>query len=110
MRLPGQDRRTATCPLTSPTVPHCEPIYYAVSKSASPGITMMRVSTRSIAVTGMSCDHCASAIRAEISRLPGVTGIDVDVATGTVRVSGDPLPGDVSLREAVEEAGYEFAG
>jgi hypothetical protein len=24
--------------------------------------------------------------------------------------SGDPLPGDGPLREAVEEAGYEFAG
>jgi copper chaperone len=58
----------------------------------------------------MTCDHCARAVRAEISRLAGVTGVDVDVATGTVRVSGDPLPGDVPLREAVEEAGYEFAG
>src|ERR1700749_2801036 len=76
----------------------------------SPGVTMTNVSTRSIAVTGMTCDHCASAVRAEISRLPGVTGVDVDVAAGTVRVTGDPLPGDVSLREAVEEAGYEFAG
>ena len=71
---------------------------------------MMNVSTRSIAVTGMSCDHCANAIRAEISKLPGVTSIDVDVTAGTVRVSGDPLPEDASLREAVEEAGYEFAG
>ena len=58
----------------------------------------------------MTCDHCARAVRAEISRLAGVTGVDVDVATGTVRVSGGPLPGDVPLREAVEEAGYEFAG
>ena len=71
---------------------------------------MMSVSTRSIAVTGMSCDHCARAIRAEISKLPGVTSIDVDVTAGTVRVSGDPVPEDASLREAVEEAGYEFAG
>ena len=71
---------------------------------------MWNVSTRSIAVTGMTCDHCASAVRAEISKLPGVTGIDVDVAGGTVRVTGDPLPGDASLREAVEEAGYGFAG
>ena len=41
---------------------------------------------------------------------PGVTGVEVDVAAGTVRISGDPLPGDAPLREAVEEAGYEFAG
>ena len=58
----------------------------------------------------MTCDHCASAIRAEISKLPGVTEVDVDVAAGTVRVTADPLPGDSPLREAVEEAGYEFAG
>jgi copper chaperone len=71
---------------------------------------MVKVSTRSIAVTGMTCDHCASAIRAEISKLAGVTRVDVDVAAGTVRISGDPLPGDVQLRGAVEEAGYEFTG
>jgi copper chaperone len=71
---------------------------------------MVSVSTRSIAVTGMTCDHCASAVRAEISKLPGVTGVDVDVAAGTVRVFGDPLPGDAPLRGAVEEAGYGFAG
>jgi copper chaperone len=71
---------------------------------------MTIVSTRRIAITGMTCDHCANAVRAEIRKLPGVTGIDVDVAAGSVRVSGDPLPGDAALREAVEEAGYEFAG
>jgi copper chaperone len=71
---------------------------------------MGNVPTRSIAVTGMTCEHCASAVKAEISKLPGVSGVDVDVAAGTVRISGDPLPGDTPLREAVEEAGYEFAG
>jgi len=58
----------------------------------------------------MSCEHCARAVRAEISKLPGVTGVDVDVTAGTVRVTGDPVPGDAPLREAVEEAGYQFAG
>jgi copper chaperone len=54
--------------------------------------------------------HCASAVRAEISKLAGITYVDVDADAGTVRISGEPLPGDASLREAVEEAGYEFAG
>ena len=58
----------------------------------------------------MSCDHCASAVRAQISKLPGITDVDVDDAAGTVRITGDPLPGDTSLREAIGEAGYEFAG
>ena len=58
----------------------------------------------------MTCEHCANAVRTEISKLPGVTEVDVDVEAGTVRISGDTLPGDGPLRGAVEEAGYEFAG
>jgi len=80
------------------------------SRRASSAVTITIVSTRSIAVTGMTCDHCASAVRAEISKLPGVTDVDVDVAAGTVRITGDPLPGDAPLRAAIDEAGYEFAG
>ena len=64
---------------------------------------MTTVPTRSIVVTGMTCHHCACAVRTEISMLPGIT--DVDVGEGTVRISGEPLPGDASLREAVGEAG-----
>jgi copper chaperone len=86
------------------------PMYYTASEPGRAGVTMVNVPIRSIAVTGMTCEHCASAVKAEISRLPGVSGVDVDVAAGTVRISGDPLPGDTPLREAIEEAGYEFAG
>jgi copper chaperone len=86
------------------------PVYYTTSEPARLGSYHGGVSTRSITVTGMTCEHCARAVRAEISRLPGVSGVDVDVAAGTVRISGDPLPGDAQLRGAVEEAGYEFAG
>jgi copper chaperone len=55
----------------------------------------------------MSCEHCATAIRGEVGKLPGVTEVDVDVAGGTVTVSGLPLPAAGSLAAAVEEAGYE---
>ena len=68
------------------------------------------MSSRFLAVTGMTCDHCAGAVRAEISKLPGIINVDVDVAAGTVRITGDPLPGDAPLREAIEEAGYGFTG
>jgi copper chaperone len=68
------------------------------------------VENRSLEVTGMTCDHCAHAVRTEISRLTGITQVEVDVATGTVRVTGDPLPNDTALRAAVEEAGYNLVG
>jgi copper chaperone len=71
---------------------------------------MRPVETRSISVTGMSCDHCARAVRAEVGKLAGVADVDVDVAAGQVRITAEPLPDDTALREAIEEAGYEFAG
>jgi hypothetical protein len=36
--------------------------------------------------------------------------VAVSVTGGRHCVSGEPLPGDAPLREAVEEAGYEFGG
>jgi copper chaperone len=71
---------------------------------------MRPVETRSISVTGMSCDHCARAVQAEVGKLPGIADVDVDVAAGRVRITAEPLPDDAALREAIEEAGYEFAG
>ena len=71
---------------------------------------MRPVETRSISVAGMSCDHCARAVRAEVGKIPGVADVDVDVAAGRVLITAKPLPDDVALREAIEEAGYEFAG
>ncbi len=64
----------------------------------------------SVMVAGMTCEHCATAVRTEISRLPGVTEVDVDVASGEVRIAGEALPDDTALRAAIETAGYEMAG
>ncbi len=61
-------------------------------------------------VTGMTCDHCVGAVRTEVSTLPGVTGVDVDLSSGRVRVtSAQPLD-QRAVRAAVEEAGYEVTG
>ncbi|MGO9293279.1 MAG: heavy-metal-associated domain-containing protein [Streptosporangiaceae bacterium] len=62
-----------------------------------------------ITVTGMSCEHCEKAVRSEISAIPGVSQVDVDVASGLVRITADPLPDLAALRAAIEEAGYELA-
>ncbi|MDO4684909.1 MAG: heavy-metal-associated domain-containing protein [Corynebacterium sp.] len=56
-------------------------------------------------VTGMTCEHCASAVKDEITAIDGVTGVEVDVATGLVQVSGSDFT-EEAIREAVEEAGY----
>jgi copper chaperone len=63
-----------------------------------------------IMVKGMTCGHCVSAVQKEISGLPGVSGVDVDLGTGTVRITADPLPSEAALRAAIDTAGYQMAG
>jgi len=63
-----------------------------------------------ITVAGMTCGHCVHAVQGEISKLAGVTGVQVDLDTGTVRVTAEPMPDRATLSAAVDEAGYELAG
>jgi copper chaperone len=68
------------------------------------------VSTATYTVVGMTCAHCVSAVTEEVSQVPGVSGVDVDLASGALTVtSGEPVD-EKSVRAAVEEAGYEVAG
>jgi copper chaperone len=60
-------------------------------------------------VTGMSCDHCARAVSTEVSSLPGVAGVEVDLASGRLVVISEQPVDDGAVRAAVEEAGYEVA-
>ena len=59
-------------------------------------------------VAGMTCGHCEMAVTAELTKLDGVTRVEVDVATGTVITeSVEPLPLD-AVAAAVDEAGYRL--
>ena len=51
-------------------------------------------------VTGMSCGHCETAIRA------GVTGIEVSAQTGRLAVTSEQPVDDAAVIAAVDEAGY----
>jgi len=65
--------------------------------------------TSTYTVTGMTCAHCVQAVTGEISELPGVDTVAVDLAAGTVTVtSASPLATE-DVRSAVDEAGYELA-
>ena len=59
-------------------------------------------------VPDVSCGHCRAAITAEVERVPGVMGVDVDLEAKRVQVVGDAIdPEDV--RAAIDEAGYDVA-
>lgn len=60
-------------------------------------------------VNGMTCDHCVRAVSAEVSAVPGVDAVDVDLGTKRVVVRGDRVD-DAAVRAAIVEAGYEAEG
>ena len=57
-------------------------------------------------VPGMTCEHCKAAVAEELSVVPGVESVAVDLDAGLVKVSGASLE-DAALRAAIDEAGYE---
>ncbi|WTW96112.1 heavy-metal-associated domain-containing protein [Streptomycetaceae bacterium NBC_01309] len=64
------------------------------------------MSTATFTVTGMTCGHCVSSVKEEVSEVPGVRDVRVELAGGLLTVSSD---GDVdrdAVRAAVAEAGY----
>ncbi|MEZ7130574.1 heavy-metal-associated domain-containing protein [Nonomuraea sp. AD125B] len=61
-------------------------------------------------VEGMTCGHCVSSVTEEVGKVAGVSGVEVDLASGAVTVtSAAPLDAD-AVEAAVNEAGYELAG
>ena len=64
--------------------------------------------TQSYVVRGMTCSHCAAAVTEEVSKINGVSDVEVDVSSGSVTVSSRQPLDQVELRAAVDEAGYEL--
>jgi copper ion binding protein len=60
-------------------------------------------------VQGMRCDHCVRAVREEVSSIPGVTAVAVDLATGRVEVTSEAPVDERDVRAAIEAAGYTVA-
>lgn len=61
-----------------------------------------------LSVPGMTCGHCEQAVRTEVGKVRGVTGVAVDLETKDVTVTGTDLARAV-LVAAIDEAGYDAA-
>lgn len=61
-----------------------------------------------IAVAGMSCGHCVSAVEGSVSKLDGVQSVKVDLGAGKVELAFD---GDVinlqAIIDEIEDQGYD---
>jgi copper ion binding protein len=60
-------------------------------------------------VTGMTCEHCVNAVTEEVSALPGVQEVSIDLSSGTVTVTSAAPVDREAVARAVDEAGYELA-
>ena len=70
------------------------------------------MTTTTYSVSGMTCAHCTSAVTEELTKLPGVTEVTVDLnagGTSAVHVTSESALDESAVREAVDEAGYVLA-
>lgn len=62
-----------------------------------------------IKVDGMTCGHCVHAVTTELTALPSVTDVAVDLhagATSTVTITSEAPLADDDVRASIDEAGY----
>jgi copper ion binding protein len=68
----------------------------------------MNMSAQTYTVVGMTCQHCVASVTEEVSEVPGVADVDVDLDTGNLTVqSNQPVTRD-QIEAAVHEAGYRL--
>lgn len=73
----------------------------------------MTMTTMTYQVTGMSCEHCAKAVTAELENVTGVREVTVDLVPGgqsAVTVTSEAPLSAAAVEAALDEAGdYRLA-
>jgi copper chaperone CopZ len=60
-----------------------------------------------LTVTGMSCMGCVNSVKKLVSAVPGVSGVEVDLASGQVQVQGRA---DLeAVKQTILDGGYGIA-
>lgn len=60
-------------------------------------------------VVGMTCNSCAMTVSEEVTQVPGVQDVAVELATGRLTVTSDADLDPALVKSAVEDAGYRLA-
>jgi len=69
------------------------------------------MTTHDYGVAGMTCGHCVDAVTEELSQLPGVQNVSVELVAGGTSAVRVEAAGDLdreAVRGAVDEAGYQL--
>ena len=65
------------------------------------------MTTTTFLVPGMTCGHCQGAVTDELSKINGVTAVDVDLDTKKVSFESDGAVEWQIIVDAIDEAGFE---
>ncbi len=65
------------------------------------------MTTATYRVIGMTCEHCVRAVRKAVGAIEGVSGVEVDLASGRVTIRSEQPLADAAFAAAIDEAGYE---
>ena len=103
----GDAKAEATCNCGSDCTCGCQkgkPCTCGDAASAPAG-DVTGVTVAEYTVSGMTCGHCVSAITEEVSAIPGVSDVKVDLESGSLKVASDSPVDFDRIVEAVAEAG-----
>lgn len=64
--------------------------------------------TETFSVVGMTCGHCVQAVTDELSKLAGVSRVNVELAAGTAVVESAAALDRSVVEAAIDEAGFEL--
>ena len=74
-----------------------------------PGLSSQKARAGVIVVSGMTCQHCVHAVTEEVSAVPGVSDVSVDLNSGRLTVVSSAEVPFAAIATAVDEAGYAVA-
>lgn len=67
------------------------------------------MNTVTISVQGMTCENCVRHVTQELQELPGVTGVEVALGSGSATIQSDRPLERAELVHALDEAGYTLS-
>lgn len=92
--------------------PHYAQVFYPSSNNKEVVIVNASdIQTVTFDVKGMTCNSCASHIKNEVSKLPGIVKVEASYEKGTVKVEFDKTNVSLSkIEEAINDTGYKVTG
>lgn len=58
-------------------------------------------------IEGMKCMHCVDSVKTALKEVNGVNQVDVSLENGTATVECDDTVGSDTLKEAIENIGFD---